>query len=493
MYGVMRQRFTLYFFAACFSIILSVWAAVKTSVINPDAICYLYSAAAMEKGLTIASHLCEQAKWPFYSILIFGLTKLIPVSFTTAAFCLDGFFSLISVLAFISIVNTLTNHTRIIALAAIVILLAHEFNGLRVDIIRDHGFWAFYLLSLFFILQFFKKNNLCYALLWSISLIIATLFRIEGAVFLLLLPFVIFGTRIKAFLLMLFGCIALFIWMILHPEQTFGRLSEVQFQLMHGISELFQAFRHIANALATHVLSAYSARDANWIAIGMLASWYVFSVMANVSLIYAVLIIYAWCKKLTRFSHETHLILWGYILINILITSIFLVDNLFLSARYLIALSLILMLWVPFALNNLIEQWQKHRRWPLLLAVLFIVIYGLGGIFDLGHSKKYIRESGDWLASHATSQQKIYSNDYQLLYYSKHFGDTIFSEGRKFQDLNSIANGKWQQYDYIALRVSQNELEKLSILREIKLTPVVVFQNDRNDQVRIYENRRVMQ
>jgi len=509
MHGVRRSHFTLvYSIAALFSILFSLWAAIKTSVINPDGICYLYSAAAMER-FTIALHLCDQAKWPFYSILIFGFTKLTHLSFTVSAYFLDGFFSLISIITFIAIVNTLTHKIRIVVLAAIVILLAHEFNSLRTEIIRDHGFWAFYLLSLFFVLQYFmgsarkfsqqkKYYQWCYALLWNMSLIIAALFRIEGILFLLLLPFAVFADirqtpmmRIKMFLqlniMTCLGAIALFLWIILHPQQPLGRLAEVQFQLMHGINEFVQAFRQTTQALATHVLSVYSARDASWIMIGMLVSWYIFSVISNISLIYAALIIYAWWKKLADFSRETQGVLWAYILINVLITTIFLVDNLFLAKRYLIALSLVLMLWVPFTLDYLITE-RYTRKWPLLLAVILMIVYGLGGIFDFGHSKKYIRDGGDWLAMHATAQQKIYSNDYQILYYSNHFGNEIFSLGQEFQHLNTIAKGKWRQYDYLALHVSKNELaQNTAILHEIKLTPLAVFQNDRGDQVQIYQ------
>src|SRR6185312_11171405 len=192
----------IYGFAVLFSILLSGWAAIKTSVINPDAICYLYSAAAMSKGLVVATHLCAQAKWPFYSMLIFGLSRITDFSYLVAAYLLDGFFSLISVVTFIAIVSQLTLRTRVVALSAVVILLAHEFNSLRVEIVRDHGFWAFYLLSLFFLLQYFNaanitrrqktRNQWCYALLWSVSLVIAALFRIEGVVFLLLLPLLVF-------------------------------------------------------------------------------------------------------------------------------------------------------------------------------------------------------------------------------------------------------------------------------------------------------------
>ncbi len=498
MHGVMQKRLTIYSIAALFSILLSIWAVLKTVVINPDAICYLYSAQAMEKGLTIASHLCEQAKWPFYSVLIFGFTELTHFSSIHAAYVLDGFFSLVTVIAFIAIVDSFTKRVQIVALSACVILLAHDFNGLRVEIIRDHGFWAFYLVSLFFALRYLtQKGNGSWfnALLWSMSLIVATLFRIEGAVFLLVFPLAaFFDTRqtiiqkIKTFFqlntLTLFVGFALCVWLMLHPTQSLGRLTEIQFQLQHGMIELIQSFHQTANALGAHVLNGFSARDADWIAIGMLVVWYVFIVISNVSPIYAILIMYAWIKKSARLTHETQWVLWTYILINSLITFIFFVDNLFLAKRYLMALSLVLMLWVPFALDHLIVQ---KRKWLLFLSILLIVIYGLGGIFDFGHSKKYIREGGDWLALHVSPEQKIYSNDYQLLYYSNHVGDSIFSVGKKFEDLKSISNGKWRQYDYIALRVSQNELKNNAIVREIKLTPIVIYQNDRNDQVRIYE------
>ncbi len=499
MYGIMRQRSSLYFIAGFFSLILSIWAAAKTSVINPDAICYLYSAEAMSRGLSVASHLCTQSKWPFYSVLIFGVSHITTLSVIASAYLLNSLFSLISVIAFIAIVNTLTQHSRIVWLSALVILLAHEFNGLRVDIIRDHGFWAFYLLSIFFMLQYVNFPKWSHALCWSASIIVATLFRIEGAVFLLLLPFVVFADarltlikRFTAFLqlntLTLMGGVALFLWVMLHPQQELGRLTEIQFQFIHGLNEFIQAFQQTANALKMHVLSPFSTVDATWIAVGLFAIWYLFSVITNVSVIYAVLIMYViFQSRISTFTQENRLVLVSYILINILITLFFLVDNLFLSGRYLIAISLVLMLWVPFALEDLILQWHT-RKWPLMLAGLLIIIYGLSGVFSLGHSKKYIREGGDWLALHASANEKIYSNDYQLLYYSNHFGDSIFKIGPVFQNINQIANGKWKQYDYLALRISRGELvNNKSIAHEINLIPIIIFQNDRGDQVRIYQ------
>ena len=69
-----------------------------------------------------------------------------------------------------------------------VILLSHQFNSVRQYIVRDHGFWAFYLVSLYFLLKYVEDVSWKNALAWSASLLMATLFRIEGAIFLLTLP-----------------------------------------------------------------------------------------------------------------------------------------------------------------------------------------------------------------------------------------------------------------------------------------------------------------
>ena len=67
-------------------------------------------------------------------------------------------------------------------------------------------------------------------------------------------------------------------------------------------------------------------------------------------------------------------------------------------------------------------------------------------------------------------------------------GTRIFSEGMAFENLASITNKKWQQYDYVALRVSHQQLNNnMPLLQEIPFTPIVIFKNDRGDEVRIYE------
>src|SRR5579883_222646 len=197
----------LYVFALTASLILSFWLSYRETVINPDGICYLLSAQTVgTASLKEVIHLCPQSQWPFYSVLIYAVSQASHFSYTASAYFLNALFSLLSVTAFILIVKELGGSKRVLWLSALVILLNHEFISMREYIIRDHGFWAFYLASLYLLLRYFREPGLNLALAWSACLLIATLFRIEGAVFLLSLPFVSlldfrvsFRQRLKAF------------------------------------------------------------------------------------------------------------------------------------------------------------------------------------------------------------------------------------------------------------------------------------------------------
>lgn len=493
----------VYVVAIVASLLLSLGIGYRESVINPDAICYLLSAESVgSQGIRGAMQLCGQAKWPFYSVLIFGFVQLTHFSYLVSAYLIDALCSALSVFMFIRIVKELGGSLSVLWLAAGVILLSHEFNSVREYIIRDHGFWAFYLSSLYFLLRFFRTPTVFFALAWSASLFIATLFRIEGAIFLLTLPFLVlfhtrygFATRVKYFFLLnapilLVGG-ALGGWLLLHPQETLdklGRVSEVTTQLQQGWHIMTARYDATRNAMVEHVLLPESAHDAGLVLFLVLIVWYLVSVISNVSWIYGFLVAYAWFRKVKPFTLAAFLVLGGYLLVNVAITFGFLTERLFLSKRYLIALSLVLMLWVPFALSYLMQRGESARhRLLLVVAAGFILMSAAGGIIDFGHSKAYIHEAGDWLADNVPKKAKLYANDYQLMYYSQAFGTSIFARSPG-QDLEGIANNQWKQYDYLALRLSKkNESKVEAIVATISLMPVQQFSNKRGDKVIIYK------
>ncbi len=491
----MKER-VVYPIAVFFSLLLSYWIGAREAVINPDAICYLQSAESISTvGLHAATQLCDQSHWPFYSLLIFTLVRVTHISYLSSAYLWDGFFSCVSVLTFLYITSLLGGTRRVLAFAAVVILFAHEFNSVRQYIIRDHGFWAFYLVSVAMLIQYCRAPTWRYAILWSLASLLATLFRVEGVIFLLAMPLMVvlqrektLSQRCRMFLQLntvtLLLAVMLLVWILLrHADLQQSRLGEVQMQITQGYSLLIQRFHAASNALAQQVLSPYAASDASWILSMMLITWYGVSVISNVSIVFTALIIYAWFRKCLTIDAPTRRVIWAYIVVNVLITAVFLAENMFISKRYLIALSLLLMLWVPFALEDLYQRIRLH--WIFYVALSLIVLTSLGGIFDFGYSKQYINDAGVWLAENVPAQAALYSNDEQVMYYSKHFGNDIFVKSREYSDSAvALSQDKWKQYDYLALRLNKNTDQ---IQNQINVSPVQVFKNKRGDQVIIYK------
>lgn len=496
----------LYIFAILSSLLISVCIGYRDSVVNPDGICYLLSAQMVGSApIKEVMQLCPQSQWPFYPTLIFAFVKLTHFSYPMAAFMLNSLFSLISVMMFICIVKELGGSGRVLWLAALVILFNHQFNIIRDAIIRDHGFWAFYLVSIYCLLRYFREPKLSTALIWSMSLLAATLFRIEGAIFLIAMPLIswIFIRRswkeqTKWLLMLNLPLLLVFVfiltWHLAFPQQSLhklGRVSEIINQMQHGILMLVNRFHAAKLSLAQYVLPSESTTDAGIVLFLVWIAWYAYNVVITFSLVYALLLVYALISGAAKWRPGTSLVIWGYVAVNLIITLSFLVEHMFISKRYLIALSLTLMLWVPFALNDLIDKWASLRHRVLLLfSALIISISALSGIVEFGHSKFYIRSAGNWVAQTVPEDAKLYVNDFQLMYYTRHFGIRIFELLPEYLQVNdSIAHGKWKQYDYLALRLHKKEEGVMGeVLQELQgLKPIGVFSNKRGNRVAIYK------
>src|SRR3990167_10721871 len=147
------------------------------------------------------------------------------------------------------------------------------------------------------------------------------------------------------------------------------------------------------------------------------------------------------------------------------------------------------MLWIPFILDYFIERLQQVRyRIYLSSALMLVFISSLGGIFNFGYSKAYLYNAGNWLATHVPSQVELYTNDYQLMYYSQYFGHTLFTKFLDYSDVNQLNNNGWKKFDYLAIRVNKKEATKVTqVLQQIPLMPIQVFKNERGDAVLIYK------
>lgn len=497
---VAPSRSLAYGLAALISLCLSASIYFKSVMVNPDAICYLLSANTLQQSnLGSAMSLCGQAAWPFYSVMIFLFAKSFSLSLLTSAFVLNALLTLISVLAFMAIVEKLGGDIKVLWLAAFVILTAHEFNSVREYIVRDHGFWAFFLVSFLFYLRFMRENTWLNALGVGLSLMMAALFRVEGIVYFVILPWLVFFTAenlrtkvtnfLKLNILVLAGVSSLLVWLCLHPASfhAMGRLQELPNQVLHGLTRITDLYHVDTDRLVQYLLPAEAARDAKLIWINVLVIMIVWNVISNLTLLAAALFIYAvYAGVGKQFSKNDKMVWLGYTAVNLAICTVFFAERLFFSKRYLIALTLLFLLWVPFALNKLLLADSRRKH---ILAYAAILVMFVSSVITLHHSqadRSYVPEAGAWMAANIDNQAALYVNDFQLAYYSQHFGNKIFAVMRD-QSANT-ASVPLQHFQYAALRIRKHQTNTLAgSLNQLHATVIKTFSNDNGDEIVIYK------
>lgn len=495
-----ERLWPVYAIAGLLSVILSVWISGRELVINPDGICYLMSADALQVfSVSQVMHLCAQAGWPFYSWLIHAVMMVTGASSLVAANSLNALFDLITVLTFMKLIEFLGGSKRLLIFGAFIILFGHEFNSARQYIIRDHGYWAFYLLSVLFFVRTLTQFSYLNALAWCISLVFATLFRIEGAVFFILLPFAVFfaprvDARFRLFLNLMLPCFmglaAAMLISLLYPNELMqsGRLHELAQYLLTSGSQMIAHFHDAKIALMTHVLPLEAARDAGTAWFFTLVFLYTTNILQNLSWVGAILLGYAWVSRAATWQGNQRAAVWAHVVINFIITSVFFAEHLFLSKRYLIAMTLTLFLWLPFALNQLaktcLEKWQ---RFAYVFALFLIVLSSMGVILNRGPSKAYVREAGDWLAVNIPKEASLFVNDGQLMYYARHDGLDMFLKLHTMNDPSALSEGQWRHYEYIALRVRGDDTRWSAAAVAMNKEPVRTYSGPHGDTILIYK------
>lgn len=489
----------IYALTAFVSLSFSLYLSRQTVMINPDAVCYLLSAQTFgESNISNAMHLCGQAEWPFYSVMIYAVAKLASISLLNSAFILNALLSLMTVLAFIAIVEKLGGSKRVLWLAAFVILTAHQFNSVREYIVRDHGFWAFFLISFLFYLRFMRDHSWFNAIAASCCLLLAALFRVEGVVYFLALPWLAlfsadhwrgrFVNVCKLNLLSLLGVAALLLWVGVHPDamQHFGRLQEIPNQLTNGVLRIVEMFQTEKQQLVTYLLPVEAARDAGAVWACVLVVMFFWNVIGNVGLINTAMFLYALTAGIGKsFTASDRLVWLGFTLLNVVVCALFFAERLFFAKRYLIALTLLFLLWVPFVLHHLLMSAERRKHYVAYAVMAAMLLSSTIYFYRAQAGRAYVPEAGVWIAANIHQEVPLYVNDFQLAYYSQHFGNAIFTEMRHLPQGEQVP---WQHYQYAALRLRSRQPDaSAAALVARHATVIKTFANDHGDQVVIYK------
>lgn len=490
------------------SFLLSLWAVYNQDAINNDGIIYVGAAERLLNDDWAGAY--GLYNWPFYPWLIAKVSQLVDVSLEGSAQLLNAAFTALLATTFVSLIKILGGDLKTQFIAVFVILFHPYLNEFRAEIFRDHGYWAFYLLAVLFFIRFYCHPSWGAGFTWGFTMVLASLFRIEGLVLLLLLPSVIWlrpetslKVRSQQFLLAhsvtLLMTMGLLAWVALDSSfrDLAGRLYEPlpRFTWTDIGVAFASKLESKADRLASAILNRYSEEYALSAVIMTLLVIVLDQFIKTLSPLYTLLPLSRRLRSHFQPPSELRGLFIWLALINLMIVFAFAVHFFFLASRHIVPLMLIALLVIPFILTELHNRWQlRHqnplsRPWLMGLLVAVLVYMSFDGLVSVGGaSKVYIREAGDWLAAHVPPQARLYTNDRKLVYYS---GRPIDWRQRPTWPIieQLLERRFWEDYDYLALAISRKTPHITARLKESLGPPVAIFKNRKKDNVVIYQIR----
>ena len=503
------------------SLLLTFLAVSQDHMPNDDGVLYLLSAELFAAGSW--DEALRLYNWPFYGILIAGVHLLSGLGFEASAHVLNGLLQAALVFVFLSVVSELGGDRKIVLAASVLILIFPNFNEYRSEIIRDHGYWAFAMLGLLFLLKHFRQSKAVYQIGWVAALTLSGLFRIEGLVLVALAPLIfLLDPRVTMLLrgkrlALIYGWYAAvtgLVFVVAVSSGIEGASLKLWDKPVHMLTQFYSA---VSSDLSQKVavlrqgfLVPYSDEYAWPIAVTAIVIILVTEIVASIGFVFGFLAVYAWLRAEAFRGRYQWRIVWFFAAVNVLMLAAFVVSLGFLTGRYPIALALLLMLFSSFGLVALYHRLTgkgsdvaaRRKRAGVAFAFVALVLF-VDGVFSFSPGKVHVEKAAAWLNDYTHPTDRVFSLDAPLLYRSGKLEWKSYLEhrerrhsGRSIREVKELTLGDmletmdWRQFDYIAALVSRKTPDQQKDIEKIILSvPVKEFRNRKGDRVLIYATK----
>ena len=475
--------------------------------INPDSVLYLEAAKLFAIGQWKQGF--DIFQWPFYSLWIAATHKLTGLGVHPSAQLLNVLFFAIATISFINIIVLAGgNKITMVAGAAILFSSSYVVGDVLEMLMRDEGFWAFYLTSLVFFIQFYKHQRYQDALLWQVSAVFAMLFRIEAIAYLIFLPLVLlwnthytwsqrFGQLAKANLLNLVVVIGIFT-AIACVEQlsidSFGRLREIV------SANLWNEFTHNlvtrANIMSEEVLGHYLDEFAIQ---GLLLTFVFVMIVKAFSAAGAINVVLGFLafrdKQYIAIDRDVTKILVTVGLISLINMGLIITKVFVLSTRYAVGLGFIIMLFASFSFAYLLrpntsttDKNASLKKWLTYLIVLLMLISLIKNVLPKREGYNYLQEAASWVVKNNPTKKPVFFDDLRVQFYTGAPYKTLGGNGWELLQ-EQITTKKIFEYELLVLSNSSKHPERNEYFKQqlSRYTLIKSFENDnRNKTVNIY-------
>ena len=502
---LLQDNKLLFLCTAIVSFGLTFWAISVDPVVNPDALLYLSAADELKQGNI--GNAFELYKWPFYSFVIAAVQTITGTTAQTSAYLFNGAMHAMAMLGFLACVHALGGNKKTLFIAALLILFFPSFNKYRSFIIRDAGFIAFYLWSLYHLFIAIKTEQICRYIFAFILIFIATLFRIEAIALLAIVPLYLFyansssksASRFWLFLSIL-GSLVLFfgisIWIF--GEQSKATQPGLLGLLQGSMEQLANSLDFKLSMIRQQLLNEFSYKFAPAVLIITVLCISVYEPLRRLSYIFAYFSWHALKERLVLQEQNLRHIFYVICLLQLALLMVFTLINMFLVSRHTVALVLTILLLAPFSLEYFWNKWQQRNtsnigssKWQLPLLALLLGATAIDGL-DVKTNKPEIKAAGRWVAQQVADDTHVYSNLPLVLHYAgrRPANYNLQFNWREFDDL--LVTYRIYNFDYTAISLTKNVDETREyISRQLNMKPTAEKLFGKKRTILIYDLRAI--
>ncbi len=449
--------------------------------INNDSVLYFEAARLFSIGEWKASF--ELWGWPLYPALIALVHTISGFSLHFSAQILNVLFFGIATLSFQQLIRLCGGDNLTLLCGALLLFSSQYIVGDALQmLLRDQGFWAFFLTGLVFFVRFYRSLSWADAIAWQLAMIVAMLFRVEGITYLLALPFVLMFNKnlpwsTRGYALLKSHCANLSAGLLITgylfikglSVSNLGRLQEVFSSRL--LEELTQKLVLRADIMANKVLGNYLEAFAIESLLLTFLLIMVAKTISSAGWITVALAAYAGKLRQCLIEHDTWKILAAVMAIALLDMFLIILKVFVLSSRYIAPLTLMLIILAAFGLRQLVVQLEnadRSRRYKWLVTGLMLIL-ALGMVKNVLPKREgyhYELEAVAWLKQHNQQNLPTYYETPRLRYYA---GERFIGLG---PDLNwshlqaLIEKNQLHEYEYILVSTNKDDPERDVFLEE---------------------------
>jgi hypothetical protein len=470
-----------------FSLLIAAWIIYGLhGGVDEDGVLYLEVAKHFAAGDYQGGF--ELYNWAFFPWLISATHLAIGLSLQYSAHLLEALFFALTTWALLKLIHE-GGGTKLTLVVGAILLFSSEYlvGHVLSWIMRDQGFWAFYLLGLLYFFRFYQFKQLKNAIMWQVTMLMAVLFRVEAISFLLFLPFSLllksdlsFRSRFKMLaeayyinLIVITSALIIFLFNITYQySDAFGRVNELQTRVIDVYFQITTGISQKADIFGKEILNKYTEDYA------IHGIWMTLIIIIIAKAVSATGILTTSLAIAGINNQQIHIqlrtIFFWTAFINLLNATVALLSTFVLVERYLIGLTLLLIVFAAFSLSSFIQKISLTKianinlRYKVVAClIILLIINGFYKNFRLSDpSKDYRQAATTWIKQHTQANDQVFYSDARLRYYAE-----VPWQGRE-QDWSlfiDTINNRPEPYEWLVLVIKGDLAEKqVPLLKKFK-------------------------